>query len=318
MMNQNTNTNVIPYNVYRNPLCNLINNAVVFDGCYVIVLVPRELLAWDEKYQRPGRYTGKLRREFDPNKMDPLLVSPHYEEGKAYIIDGYGRYIVTGEIDPDRYAYLVCKVLLNVPQDPVLRRKFEAEMFAYQNNAVSKITFKQKFKALIAMGDSTAVELLKIISKYGFYIRIDEEGSVGKGRHKSFYNKDNGKYELYNAETLYKVLKIHGADALEYILEVLERTGAKEKTDGYSRYMISGIKTVWSAFPSKREEAKKFLVEMLLNIDPNTFKAKAVSNLDGIRQGDGTCVNIWMQKLVADKFGYEFEITKDKVVMKTA
>lgn len=62
----------------------------------VIVRIPVELLEIDESYQIPERTARSLEyltKNWDDNKLLPLSGVPHWEEGKVYLFDGFGRWI---------------------------------------------------------------------------------------------------------------------------------------------------------------------------------------------------------------------------------
>ena len=59
-----------------------------------IVEIPVEILEIDTRYQTEARTERDLRyltNGWDENKLLPLIGVPHWEEGKVYLVDGYGR-----------------------------------------------------------------------------------------------------------------------------------------------------------------------------------------------------------------------------------
>lgn len=61
-----------------------------------IIKVPVELFDIDENYQIPERTARSLNylvNHWDDNKLLPLAGVPHFEEGKIYLFDGFGRWI---------------------------------------------------------------------------------------------------------------------------------------------------------------------------------------------------------------------------------
>ena len=64
----------------------------------VIISIPVELLDIDESYQTPERTARSLNYlvgNWDDNKLLPLAGVPHWEEGKVYLFDGFGRWIAS-------------------------------------------------------------------------------------------------------------------------------------------------------------------------------------------------------------------------------
>ena len=61
-----------------------------------IIKIPVRLFAIDEKYQtsiRTNRSLKYLIDNFDDAKLLPVTGVPHDEEGKIYLVDGYGRQV---------------------------------------------------------------------------------------------------------------------------------------------------------------------------------------------------------------------------------
>ena len=74
-----------------------------------IIRIPVELMEVDSRYQtdeRTERDLKYLTNNWDERKLMPLLGVPHWEEGKVYIVDGYGRWIASQIVDKDKYKDL--------------------------------------------------------------------------------------------------------------------------------------------------------------------------------------------------------------------
>lgn len=101
-----------------------------------IISIPVELMEIDTRYQTDERTERDLQylvRNWDERKLMPLLGVPHWEEGKVYIVDGYGRWIASQLVDKKRYQDLEVQVIFTAPTNPNERLAFEAELYAYQN-----------------------------------------------------------------------------------------------------------------------------------------------------------------------------------------
>ena len=64
----------------------------------VIMSIPVDMLEIDTSYQteaRTERSLDYLVKNWDDNKCLPLSGVPHWEEGKIYLFDGYGRWIAS-------------------------------------------------------------------------------------------------------------------------------------------------------------------------------------------------------------------------------
>ena len=136
-----------------------------------IIKIPVRLFAIDSAYQTPNRTERDLRylvNNFDERKLLPVTGVPHDEEGKIYLVDGYGRWKASQLVDPVKYETLSCMVILNAPMEPKARQKFEAEQYAYQNINVSKVRPIQKHGAMEVLEDSAVIAMNKMQKKYGF------------------------------------------------------------------------------------------------------------------------------------------------------
>lgn len=237
------------------------------DAQVAIVDIPRYLLTIDTRYQtdiRTKRSLNYLVRNFDRRKMMPLLVVPHDEEGLAYIVDGYGRYMATEEVDPQAYATLPCMVVLNAPTAPVERLCFEAEQYAYQNRDVAKMKPVQKHGAFECLKYTPALMLDEMQKEYGFEMYSSQRGQ-----------KKEGVLGSYNEA--YNICKVYGEDCFRYIMDVCERSRFNTKANGYARYILKMLRDIWKLYADDREKTKAYLGDFLRTLDPQTLKANAVA-----------------------------------------
>ena len=71
-----------------------------------IIKIPVELMEVDSRYQTDERTERNLQylvRNWDERKLMPLMGVPHWEEGKVYIVDGYGRWIASQIVNKKKY-----------------------------------------------------------------------------------------------------------------------------------------------------------------------------------------------------------------------
>lgn len=123
----------------------LLKDAVDRNAPNEVLSVPVDLLEIDPSYQieaRTDRSLNYLVSNWDDNQCQPLQGVPHWEEGKIYLFDGYGRWIASQMIVNPKDDLRVM-VALNAPQDPTERRIYEAKMYAFQNKFVAKMTAPQ-------------------------------------------------------------------------------------------------------------------------------------------------------------------------------
>jgi hypothetical protein len=234
-----------------------------------IIKVPVYMMAIDESYQtvdRTDRNLNYLVSRWDERKIGVLTVVPHEDEGLVYIVDGYGRWRASQIVDEEKYKTLDCAVLLNAPEDPTERKRFEAELFANQNRDVAKLKPVDKHGAMQILGDPGALALVELQEKYGF--------SIGKKK----YEGDNATGKRINSiyEELCKGIKNYGKAFADWYFDICKRSGFSIKTHGYAAYTYRMLRDIYVYYPSKRNETAEVLSEYLRPRTPNEFKAEAI------------------------------------------
>lgn len=148
-----------------------------------IIRIPVELMEVDSRYQTDERTERELKyltNNWDERKLMPLLGVPHWEEGKVYIVDGYGRWIASQIVDKDKYKDLKVQLILNAPTEDSERVAFEAELYAFQGISVRKVTPIQRHGAMLVLHDPATETLEKMKNIYGFAYR-EKAGNRGMG-----------------------------------------------------------------------------------------------------------------------------------------
>lgn len=231
-----------------------------------ILKIPVELMEIDTRYQtetRTGRDLRYLTNAWNESKLLPLVGVPHWEEGKVYLVDGYGRWIASQIVNKEKYKELKVMILLDAPQDKTDRLKYEAEMYAFQNKQVANMTPIQKHGAMLIMGDKATLKLEELRKKYGF------EFVATKGAREAHVL---GSY----TETLDLCGK-EGGKAADYVFDVLFKAGFDRKANGYAAYMLRGLRDMYTLYPDDRRDTKRALVDLLRSIDGTHLKAEAVT-----------------------------------------
>lgn len=232
-----------------------------------IIKIPVRLFAIDEKYQtsiRTNRSLKYLIDNFDDAKLLPVTGVPHDEEGKIYLVDGYGRWQASQIVDPVKYEYLECLVILSAPTEPEERRKFEAEQYAFQNKAVAKMTAIQKHGAYEVMGNPIALAIDELMKEYDFTF-VSEQGNRSASVLGSYT-------ELWN------LIKNNGIECGYFVFDVLHAAAFDRKTNGLSTNMLRSLKDIYKYYPNDREAAKEFLSKYLRKMNPDHFRAESVTN----------------------------------------
>lgn len=229
----------------------------------VIIRIPVEMLDIDESYQieeRTARSLTYLVSKWDDNKCLPLSGVPHWEEGKVYLFDGYGRWIGSQMIKKPKKE-LDVMVILNAPKRHNERREYEAKMYAFQNAQVAKMTALQKHGAMLILHDEATEVLEEMRCKYKF------EYSAIKG---------NRGASILGSYTEALTICKKGKNAANFVFGICKKAGFDRKANGYSTYIMRSLKDIWCLYPDNRDEISNTIIKYLRKIDPVFLKSEAV------------------------------------------
>lgn len=257
-----------------------------------IVPVPVEVMEIDTRYQTEVRTDRDLRyltNNWNENKLLPLIGVPHWEEGKVYLVDGYGRWIASQVVDKNKYKELQVMLILNAPSKANERLEFEAEIYAYQNKQVAKMTAIQKHGAMIVLHDKATETLEKMKEKYGFEY-VAEKG-----------NREASVLGSYT-ETL-RLCNLDNGKAAEYVFDICEGAGFDRKSNGYATYIMRGLRDIYKLYANNRKETKQFLIDELRMITPMTLKANSVVKYPMLEFK--TAVSLYLEDMVVNALGLE-------------
>lgn len=229
----------------------------------VIVRIPVELLEIDESYQIPERTARSLEyltKNWDDNKLLPLSGVPHWEEGKVYLFDGFGRWIGSQLIKNPKDDLQVM-VILNAPTDQKERRLYEAKMYAFQNVGTARMTAVQKHGAMLLMHDKATIILEAMKKKYDFeYVA----------------NKGNRSASVLGSYTEALAMCRQGEDLAEFIFRICKKAGFDRKSNGYSTYVMRALRDLYKLYPENRTDVEKTMVKYMRKIEPVFLKSEAV------------------------------------------
>ena len=229
----------------------------------VIVRIPVELLEIDESYQIPERTERSLTYlagNWDDNKCLPLAGVPHFEEGKIYLYDGFGRWICS-QMLPTPKKDLDVMVILNAPTEPEERRLYEATMYAFQNKDVAKMTAVQKHGAMLLMHDKGTEILESMKHKYGFEF-VAQKGNRGAS--------------ILGSYTEALAICKQGEDIADWMFNICRKSGFDRKANGYSTYVMRSLRDMFKLYPEDREDIEKVLVRYMRKVEPVFLKSEAV------------------------------------------
>jgi hypothetical protein len=124
--------------------------------------LPVSELLIDPVYQRSlnRERVGRIVKSFNPRQFGYLKVS--HRNGKYYVIDGQHRLAAARILG---YTSLPCNVCEG------LNQQAEAEDFRIQQDNMSRIHTRDRFKAAIAAEDEESLRISKILSEYGYTLQ---------------------------------------------------------------------------------------------------------------------------------------------------
>lgn len=257
-----------------------------------IIPIPVELLEIDTRYQtevRTDRSLMYLVNNWDENKLLPLIGVPHWEEGKVYLVDGYGRWVASQMVDKEKYTDLQVLLILNAPNNAEERLEFEAEMYAYQNKQVARMTAIQKHGAMVVLHDKATERLEKLKEKYGF-----EYASCKGNRSASVL----GSYSV----TL-NICNIDDGKAAEFIFDICKGAGFDRKPNGYSTGIMKVLLDMYKLYSEDRDKVQKYLIKELRKITPLLLKARGVAKYPFLDYR--LAMSLYVEDMIVDNLGLE-------------
>ena len=254
-------------------------------------VVPLSCCFVDSRYQgmRTHKHLNRLKNKWDERKLTPIILVPHPEEYRFAVVDGQGRCLVAPEKGMDRLNAII---LMDAPEDPDERLKFEAEYFIGQDSEVENVKPLEKHLSRVIIGDSAAVSLDKLLNKYGI---------------KFVATKGNREESVLGSYTdTYSIVKVHGEKCLDFIFSIIDNAGWNKETNGYATFVMRSLRETWVAHPNDRKEIHRFLSKELRQIDPALFSAEAKAKYPK-RDHRVSCV-LYVEDLVCDGLGIEKKI----------
>ena len=207
---------------------------------------------------RTNKHIKRLENKRDERKLSNITLVPHPEEYRFAIVDGQGRFLVAPKKGLDK---LFATILMDAPENPVERLKFEAEYFIGQDSEVENVKPLEKHLARVIIGDEAATVLDKLLNKYEI---------------KFVANKGNREESILGSYTdTYSIAKVHGEKCLDFIFSIISNAGWNKETNGYATFVMRALRDVWVAHPNNRTEIHEFLSDELRQLDPGLFSANA-------------------------------------------
>ena len=252
------------------------------------VVAPLSLLYVDERYQglRTHKQLSKLDKNFDIRKLAPIVIVLHPEEYRCAIVDGQGRYLVAPNHGIDALNAIV---LMDAPDDPEERLKFEAEYFIGQDSEVERVKPLEKHLSRVIIGDKPAVVLEKMFEKYGIRY-VNTRGYRGES-------------VLGSYTDTYEIAKQHGEKCLEFIFGIIQNAGWDNESNGYATFVMRALKDAWIAHPADRRKIHTYLSKSLREIDPSLFSSNARSRYP--KRDTRSGCTLLVEDMICDGLGIE-------------
>lgn len=260
--------------------------------------IPLKLLFADSRFQRLHKKGGvKVRRLIDKwinAKCDPLRVSPHNDECMFSIIDGYHRFLAAYALGMKR---IVCEIL-EVPEDPVERLKFEATLFATQNDELDKLSPVEKHKANLIIGSGEHIILESLLKKYNIPLKANSRG----GKVKSGY--------LAGYTDALAIAKVHGEDTLDRVFAILCESRWNIAKHGFCSHVFRAIKNVLILHPNYSDQIVEEAIKMFKPISPAQFLAESMAAYP--RRMNAERTTLYLEDYLCDAIGMERVYLADK------
>lgn len=252
------------------------------------VVAPLSLLYVDDRYQglRTHKQLSKLDKNFDIRKLAPIVIVLHPEEYRCAIVDGQGRYLVAPNHGIDALNAIV---LMDAPDDPEERLKFEAEYFIGQDSEVERVKPLEKHLSRVIIGDKSAVILEKMFKKYGIRY-VNTRGNRGES-------------VLGSYTDTYEIAKQHGEKCLEFIFGIIQNAGWDNESNGYATFVMRALRDAWIAHPANRRKIHTYLSKCLREIDPSLFSSNARSRYP--KRDTRSGCTLLVEDMICDGLGIE-------------
>ena len=253
--------------------------------------VPLSICFVDPRYQgmRAHKQLNKLENRFDKRKLAPITLVPHFEEHRFAIVDGQGRYKVAPKKGMDR---LTATILMDAPEDPQERLKFEAEYFIGQDSEVEQVKPLEKHLARVIIGDENALIIERLIRKYDIKI------VATPGRRKESV--------LGSYTETYSIAKNRGEKCLDFIFSIIKNAGWNHESNGYSTFVMRALREIWVNHQNERKEIHTYLSDTFRQMSPTNFSAEAKAKYPK-REYKMACV-LYAEDLVCDCLDIERKI----------
>ena len=263
-------------------------NQTVITGSAV---VPLSLCYVDQRYQglRKHKHISRLENKWDLRKLTPITLVAHPEEYRFAIVDGQGRSIVAPKKGLDRLNAII---LMDAPDDPDARLRFEAEYFIGQDTEVENVKPVEKHLSLVIIGDKPALILDKLFKQYGITF-VNTQG-----------NRESSVLGSY--PDTYKIAKVHGEKCLDFVFSIIENAGWNKESNGYATFVVKALKEQWVAHPTERTKIHNYLSRSLRYIDPGLFSSQAKTKYP--KRDHRVACTLYVEDMVCKQLGIERKI----------
>lgn len=250
-------------------------------------MAPLDLCEIDEEYQRKHKRIRKLVNGWNLRKLMPIIVVPDKKNYVFKVVDGGGRCVVAGE---KGFSELFAVVIMDAPENPRERLRFEAEFFSTQNDETERLDRVDKHLSMVIKGDAAAVALDNACKKHD----VDYTNMTNGPRRP----KTLGSY----GDT-YRIASELGFEGLEFTFAIIENAGWDLEKNGYAAPIMRALSRQFEAHPEHISEIYRYLSTELRENTPGLFMAEARTKYPK-REYRASCV-LYTEDIVCKALGIE-------------
>ena len=266
------------------------------------VSIPLDLLEIDESYQRlfciNMSKVDDLVKNFDMNKCEPILVSPHPETSTFAVINGTHRVLAFELMNKGS----ICATLAEgLPNNSNERSKEEARIFCEQGINVDHMAPAHKHKAYVKMGIKKYVILDECIKGRKLLLNTHELKNLDKEK-QDILISENWRVLTGYTEALRAASHSKGKEMVTTIFDIIEKSGWHTASNGYGNNVIRPVSAILNMHDFD-PAVTQAIINIFSTMEPELFMSKAHAAYPGRKEKER--LTMWLEKAVAKKLGIE-------------
>lgn len=230
----------------------------------LICFVPVYLMKIDYAYQREIKHNGLLGK-WDPDKSSMITLS--YRKGEPdvlYVIDGQHRVEAARKNGTES---LVAEIFLDLTVEE------EAEMFATQNDSISKVATSDTYKANLVYGEEIDTSISNVCKRYGVIVSRFRKPKYLSGLGEARIN-----------------VRMYGEKCLDWIMGVVDAADWDVHKQPYTASWLRAFRFAYSENISDVMTAQNNLIKTLVNCNPAMISVFASVSYPNLESRKAVCV----------------------------